>query len=81
MRLEDLAPAGIAFVVVGIVLGIGADVLTDISEGQAAGTGKDATLNATAGVGELASWMPTIALVVAAAIIIGIVVTYFVYRR
>lgn len=41
----------------------------------------DAVENTTAGIGEMASWMPTIALVLAAALVIGIVTTYFVYRR
>lgn len=91
MRLEDLAPAGIAFVVAGIVIGVGADVLTDGRDAACSNTtatvgetgycGYDVWNYSIAGEGELASWMPTIALVVAAAIIIGIVVTYFVYKR
>lgn len=93
MRLEDLAPAGIAFVVAGIILGIGSDVLTsarDTTCGNASATlgdgtgdycGYDVWNYSLQGPGELASWMPTLALVTAAAVIIGIVVTYFVYRR
>ena len=82
MRLEDLAPAGIAFVVIAVTLGIGARVLTDVNTGNTAGTtAHDAVLNGTAGIGELSSWLPTIALVLAAAVVIGVVVSYFAFRR
>jgi len=40
-------------------------------------TSCSATANGTEGLGELASWLPTIAIIIAAAIIIGIVVMYF----
>jgi hypothetical protein len=81
MRLEDLAPAGIAFVVVAITISIGADVLTDIGSTQTDGSiASDATLNGTEGLGELASWLPTIALVVAASVVIGVVVAYFTFK-
>jgi len=36
-----------------------------------------AVQNGTLGIAELSSWLPTIAVIVAAAVIIGIVVTYF----
>lgn len=38
-------------------------------------------VNGSVSVGELASWLPTIAIILAAAIIIGIVVTYFAFNR
>jgi hypothetical protein len=91
MRLEDLAPIGIAFVVVAITLSIGADVVQDIQTAncanQTAGVGEPGYCgyeiygNGTDSIGELASWLPTIALVIAAAVVIGIVVTYFAFRR
>ena len=153
MKLQDLAPIGILLVIVGITLGVGAEILKDIKEGQATtssatnetvtvatGTGSTAnwatgtdptacanataavpagvglaipgacnisvggtlsvadltatsinlsysyyvedtfwaaTENATLGIGKLASWIPTMGLVIAAAIVIGIVVTAF----
>lgn len=162
MKIEDLAPIAILFLVTGIVLGIGADVLTGISDNvveynATIARDSDVTLNtttswiltsraekngnygslvvrnitgnvlvhagnytfdtsagtviltantfnessfnltytfdklkgvpvaavdnATAGVGEMASWMPTLALVLAAALIIGMVVGYFRTKR
>lgn len=80
MRLEDLAPAAIAFVVVAIVLSIGADVLASVSAGQT-GVAQAATNNGTEAMAELSSWLPTIALVIAAAVIIGVVVSYFAFNR
>ena len=37
----------------------------------------NAVQNATLGIGKLAKWMPTIGLVIAAAIVIGVVMTSF----
>jgi len=79
MRVTDLAPLAIIFVVAGISLGIGAEVLDKVKSGVTAGTTAErAVINATEGVGELARWMPTIGLVLAAAIIIGVVFSSFV---
>jgi hypothetical protein len=77
MNLQDLAPLAIAFVFVAIVLGIGADVLTSIQDGQTAESSAfNASRNGLSSVDELSGWLPTIALVVAAAVVIG-VLAYF----
>ena len=98
MDLKDLAPLAIAFVFVAIVIGIGADVLSNIQAGQVTGAA-NCGANSTGGSGgairytacgydfnatqsglestdELGSWLPTIALVIAAAVVIG-VLSYF----
>lgn len=80
MELRDLAPVGIALVVAAIVLTVGADILATISATQT-GTAQVITDNGTEGILELASWMPTIGLVVAAGLVIGIVVASFAFRR
>lgn len=85
MTLSDLAPIAIAFVFVAIVIGVGADVLADIQSGQVtntagcntttkAGCGADynSSGNGLTSLGELASWIPTLALVIAAAVVIGV---------
>jgi hypothetical protein len=73
MTLTDLAPVAIAFVFVAIVIGVGADVLADINADQAANSVADnATTSGLEGLQELSSWLPTIALVIAAAIVIGV---------
>lgn len=73
MSLSDLAPAAIAFVFIAVVLSIGADVLTDVQADQTSGTtAYNATDNGLSSVEELSTWLPTIALVIAAAVVIGV---------
>lgn len=73
MTLSDLAPIAIAFVFVAVVIGVGATVLTSIQSGQTSGSfAYNATNQGLNSVDELGSWLPTIALVVAAAIVIGV---------
>lgn len=73
MKIQDLAPVAIILVVAGIAIGIGAEVLDTIQGDLSAGVPKQAVGNATEGLGKLADWMPIIGLVVAAAIVIGVV--------
>jgi len=80
--LGQLAAVGVTFVVIAIVLGMGAKVLDKVDDTMTSGTvAYSSVQNGTAGIGELASWLPTIAIIVAAAVIIGIVVTYFAVRQ
>ena len=74
MDIRDLAPVAILFVVAGVALAIGANVTSSVQNSMTAGsTAALAASNATAGIGEVAKWMPTIGLVIAAAIIIGVI--------
>lgn len=78
MRLQDLAGIAIIFVVVAIVISIGADVLTEVRVGKSSGTVEyNASQYGLEGLEELGSWLPTIAIIVAAAVIIGIITMYF----
>jgi vacuolar-type H+-ATPase subunit I/STV1 len=70
-QLNMLATAGIIFVVA-----FGAKITSEVSD-ELTGTAKDAALNATSGIGKLAKYLPLLALVVAAAIIISVVVGAF----
>ena len=80
--IHDLVPIGIAFVVIAVVLGMGATVLNSIQGTQTINsTGWNASQNGLRGLNELSSWLPTIAIIVAAAIIIGIIVVYFAFQR
>ena len=77
MNISDLAPIAIAFVFIAVVLGVGATVLTSIQAGQTASSfAYNASGNGLSSIDELSGWLPTIALVVAAAIVIG-VLAYF----
>ena len=80
MELRDLAPVGVLFVVIAIVLSMGGEILSNLSSSQS-GTAKAITDNGTAGLEKIAKWLPTIGLVIAAAIVIGVVITSFVLRR
>jgi len=77
--LQDLATIGVTFVVIAIVLGMGAKVLQKMTDTASGGDNPvNATLsNGTEALAELSSWLPTIAIIIAASVIIGIVVTYF----
>lgn len=85
MSLGDLTPVAIAFVFVAVVLTVGANVLSDVQSDFVTGaagcnatakTGCGYDYNATGAgldsVDTLGSWLPTIGLVVAAAIVIGV---------
>ena len=78
MRLQDLAGIAIIFVVVAIVVSIGADVLTEVRTGKTTSSVEyNASQYGLEGLEELGSWLPTIAIIVAAAVIIGIITMYF----
>lgn len=92
--LNALAAIGITFVVVAIVLSFGAQILGELQEDTVTG---EANCNATSttacgveynisgygveSVADMGEWLPTIALVVIAAVIIGIVVTFLGRRQ
>ena len=85
MTLSDLAPVAIAFVFVAVVIGVGATILTSIRDDQVTNTAGCNSTNTSGcsvayntgtdglnSLDELAGWLPTIALVIAAAIVIGV---------
>jgi len=78
LTLRDLAPAAIMLVVAAIVTTVGADILQEIRNDQ---TADDYDYNVTTkgleAMAELGDWLPTIALIVAAVIVIGVIVVYF----
>ena len=95
MKLEDLLPVALLFVVATIAISIGADIISSVQTGMVTGTaGCSAATNYTMcgyayntsgygleGMVELGSWVPTLALVVAASIVIGVLVFSFTFRR
>lgn len=73
MTLSDLAPAAIAFVFIAVVISVGSEVLGGVQADQTSGTAEyNATENGLESMGELSSWLPLIALVIAAAVVIGV---------
>lgn len=76
--LQQLAPIAISFVVIAIVLGIGATVVEDVQDTQTEnGTAYNASASGMEAIDTLADWLPTIGVIVAAAVVIGIIVAYF----
>ena len=75
MVLGDMYPAVLTIVLIGIVLGIGLYVLSQVESNVAGGS---AAINTTiTGLGGLASWIAVIVVVIAAAIVLGIVISSF----
>lgn len=86
MALRDLLPITTALVVAGIALSVGASISTSVSTDIPDTCGATSNLtcfsetvgaNASDGMLELATWTPTIGLVVAAAIIITVLIKSF----
>lgn len=78
MNLADLAPLAIFLVIAGIVLTVGSDILTQVKSTQTTGSyAFNATGQGQEGLEKVADWMPTVGLIVAAAVVVGIVMTSF----
>ena len=75
LTLGDLYPAVLTIVLIGIVLGIGLYVLAQVESNIAGGSTQ---INTTiTGLGGLASWIAVIVVVIAAAVVLGIVISSF----
>ena len=80
-EIRDMLPIGLTFVVLGIGLAYGLNVMSDVKDDMTAGTAEyNASEDAITGVGKIPEKMPLIATVVVAAIIIGILVRYLMVR-
>lgn len=77
--LSDLVPAAIAIVVAAIAIGMGSKVLSEVqgTESSTVSGLYNSTTEGINGLQDMAEFLPTVAIVVVAAIIIGIVVYYF----
>ena len=83
MGLGEMYPAVLLLVLVGIVLGIGLYILVEISDQIASGSvaGAQAINTTVTGLGGLATWIAVIVVVIAAAIVLGIVISSFGSQR
>ena len=79
LMLGDLYPAVLTIVLIGIILGIGLYVLNQV-EANIAG-GSSAINDTITGLGGFASWIAVIVVVIAAAVILGIVISSFGTRQ
>lgn len=79
--VSSLLPLSITFVVLAIALGLGATVLSDIQKDQTVGSyAYNATGNGLVSMDTFAGYLPTIALVVVVAVILGIIIVYLAQR-
>ncbi len=84
ISFSQLSQVGLLFVLVGITLGIGAYVNSQVQTVAGWGTTSTeylAVQNATVGIANLAQWLPIIAVVIAAGVVIGVLVMAFSTRR
>lgn len=80
-NIQDMLPIGLTFVVLGIGLAYGLNVMGDVKTDMTANSAEyNATGDAIEGVAKLPEKLPLIATVVVAAIIIGILVRYLMVR-
>ena len=82
LGLNDIVPAVITLVVAGVVTGAGALVLSKFNGQLTSGSTESlAVLNATEGIKQLSLFYPTIGIVIAAVVIIGLIITAFRFRQ
>jgi len=80
-EIRDLLPIGLTFVVLGIGLTYGLNVMSDVKDDMTANTSEyNASEDAIDGVSKIPEKLPLIATVIVAAIIIGILVRYLMVR-
>lgn len=80
ISFSQLSSVALIFVLVGITLGIGAYVNSQVqtTAGWASTTTEYlAVQNATEGISKLGQWLPIIAVVIAAGVVIGVLVMAF----
>ena len=80
MDLGQMAVAVITFVVIAIVIAIGATIIEEVQSSQTGNlTAYNVSSKGLSGMKTFGDWLPTIATVVAAAVVIGVIVTYFAF--
>lgn len=85
LGISEIAPLAIAMVFIAVVLGVGSTVLDNVAADQVtgaagcnattkAGCGYDynASISGLQGLDQFSGWLPTIALVIAAAVVISV---------
>jgi type II secretory pathway component PulF len=77
MSLGDMYPAVLTIVLIGIILGIGMYVLVQVESKLSGGAAGLAINNTITGLGGMATWIAVIVVVIAAAVVLGIVISSF----
>lgn len=80
-EIQDMLPIALTFVVTGIGIAYGLNVMGDVKGDMTAASAEaNATNDAITGVAKIPKKMPLIATVVVAALIIGILIRYLMVR-
>lgn len=78
MSLNEFGGLALSFVLVAIIVSIGATILTQTRSTQSANAyDYNITTSGLSGMDTMGDWLPTIAVIVAAAVVIGVIVHYF----
>ena len=78
MNLQDMYPAVLTLVLIGILIGVGITVLDKLSSSSGITSEASSKINTSrTAVGDFATWLSVIVVVIAAAIIIGLVIKSF----
>lgn len=81
MRLEDMSGIAITFVVLAIILGIGGTILTSVQDSQTEnGVAYNATGEGLDSITEFSEWLPTLAIIVVSAVVIGVIGFFYTKR-
>ena len=81
-QIGDMVNIGVTIAVTAIVLAISASIVSNVQGGQAVNsTAYNATGYGLTGINTFSSYIPTVALVAVAAVIIGIIFAFFLKRR
>lgn len=78
MKLQDMYPAVLTFVLVAILIGVGLTVLANLSSATGiSGAASLAINNSITAIGGFVTWFSILVVIIAAAIIIGMVIRSF----
>jgi hypothetical protein len=77
-QLADLSTAALTLIVVGLIIAFGLSIVASVSSTFTANSSeKNATLKTVEGITVFSDKLPTIALVIVGALLIGMLVNYF----
>ena len=79
--INDLVPIGVAFVLIVLVLAFGASIVADVEADQTTGSTAENVSNEGLGaLSKMGQKLPTLATVVIAGVIIGVLIAAFAYK-
>ena len=81
-RVDDVPQLAVLLVLIAVVLGVGMTVLDQVRDTQTTNSlAYNVTTDGMTGLDTLAGWQETWAVIIAAAVVIGIIGAYLFFRR